>query len=206
MITVLMPVYNGESYLREAIESILNQTFPDYEFLVVNDGSTDSSPEIVKEYAVEDARIRLIDNRLEKGIVGALNTGLNEAKGDYVARMDADDISLPHRLAEQVRFMDDHPEVGVCGTWMSTIEDGGSRLWFSFPADHERIKIGLLFYTPLAHPTVMIRRAYFEKYGLRYEECFEHAEDYELWTRCVDLFLCAIFPKCSCDTGFMRRV
>lgn len=194
-VTVLMPVYNGETYLDEAIRSILTQTLDNFEFLTVNDSSTDESEKIIKKYAAGDRRIRLINNKKEKGIVGALNSGLDEARGDYIARMDADDLSLPHRLAEQVRFMDDHPDVGASGTWMDTIGETETKLWFPFPADHEHIKIALLFYTPLAHPTVIMRRSFLEQHGLRYKEAFKHAEDYELWERCAHLFRLANIPE-----------
>jgi glycosyltransferase involved in cell wall biosynthesis len=190
-----MPVYNAEAYLSGAIGSILGQTFNDFEFLIVNDNSTDETEAIIKKYMAGDGRIRLANNKKDKGIVGALNTGLEEARGQYIARMDADDVSLPHRLAEQVRFMDDNREVGVCGTWMNTIEEAGSRLWFPFPADHEHIKIALLFYTPIAHPTVLMRRSFLEQHGLRYEETFKHVEDYELWERCAHLFRLANLPQ-----------
>jgi hypothetical protein len=102
--------------------------------------------------------------------------------------MDADDISLPERLQKQVDFMDSHPDVGVCGTWMSPLQTGGRKNWFPYPAQHEAIKVHLLFYTALAHPTVIMRRAFLEKHNLRYEEEWKHAEDYALWARCAGLF------------------
>ncbi len=194
-VTVLMPVYNAGPYLSEAIKSIVGQTFNNFEFLIVNDGSTDGSEQIIKDCIARDGRIRLASNRREKGIVGALNTGLEEARGEYVARMDQDDVSLPERLQKQVKFMDMHPDIGVSGTWMETLGEGDSRLWFPFPVDHEHIKIALLFYTPLAHPTVIMRRSLLEKHGLRYEETFKNAEDYELWERCAHLFRLANIPE-----------
>jgi glycosyltransferase involved in cell wall biosynthesis len=194
-VTVLMPVYNGEQYVGSAIESILSQTFADFQFLIVDDCSTDRSADIIDTYRLKDPRIIVSSNKKEKGIVGALNSGLDEARGDYVVRMDADDLSLPHRLEKQVQFMDGHPDVGASGTWMGTIGETETRLWFPFPADHEHIKIALLFYTPLAHPTVIMRRSFLEQHGLRYEEAFKHAEDYELWERCAHLFRLANIPE-----------
>src|SRR3990172_2066353 len=109
--TVLMPVYNGEPYLASAVESILGQSFADFEFLIIDDGSTDRSCEIVRGYA--DPRIRLLRNSSNRGVIATLNRGLEEAHGEYLARMDADDISLPDRLAQPGAVLDAHPEVGV---------------------------------------------------------------------------------------------
>ena len=112
-VTVLMPVYNCEKYLRESIESILNQTFKDFEFLIINDGSSDKSAEIVESY--NDNRINFVQNEKNIGLAASLNRGLDIAKGEYIARMDADDISLPERLEKQVRFMETNPQIGICG-------------------------------------------------------------------------------------------
>jgi len=113
-VTVLMPVYNGEKYLNEAIDSILGQTFKDFKFLIINDGSTDGTADILKSY--KDSRIKVTNNEKNIGLTKSLNKGLKMAKSEYIARMDADDISLPTRLQKQVEFMDSHPKVGVCGT------------------------------------------------------------------------------------------
>src|SRR5947209_8273467 len=113
-----MPVFNGEQGIREAIDSILGQTYSDFEFLIVNDRSTDGSESIINEYARHDARIVLLHNGKEKGIVGALNTGLENARGEYLARMDADDISVPARFEKQLRFLEEHRDVTVCGAWI----------------------------------------------------------------------------------------
>ena len=115
-VTVLMPVYNGEKYLKEAITSILLQTFDDFEFLIINDGSSDASVDIIQSF--RDPRIRLVHNDTNIGLIATLNKGLKLAHGKYVARMDQDDISLPRRLEKQTYFMDNNPDVGVCGTWI----------------------------------------------------------------------------------------
>jgi len=114
-LTVLMPVYNGGPFLRSAIESILNQDFSDFDFLIIDDGSTDGSHEIAASYA--DPRIRLESNGRNLGLIATLNRGLDLARGTYVARMDADDIAFPDRLSKQLTFMEAHPEIGLCGTW-----------------------------------------------------------------------------------------
>lgn len=176
-----MPVYNGAKYLREAIASILDQSFKDFEFLIINDGSTDNSPEIIAGY--HDARIKVI-NQANQGLSAALNRGLELAAGEYIARMDADDISLPQRLARQVAFMDSHPEVGICGTAAIMIDEAGQELRrASYPLTHEEIKTQLLFNSTFAHPSVMFRRAVLNEHHLRYYN--DKGEDYELWTRAV---------------------
>ena len=119
LVTVLMPVYNGEKYLKEAIESILNQTFKDFEFLIINDGSTDNSVKIIQSF--NDLRIRLIHNESNIGLIKTLNKGLKLSNGKYIARMDCDDVSLPKRLSVQINFMEKHPEIGVCGSWVKII-------------------------------------------------------------------------------------
>ena len=189
-VTVLMPVYNGEKYLCEAIESILNQTFTDFEFLIIDDGSTDRSVEIIKSY--DDPRIRLEVNVSNLKLSKALNKGLDIACGEYVARMDCDDISLPDRLYKQVTFMDNHPEVGICGTWVETFGDLCG-YFLRHPADPETIKAKLFFDSYLAHPTVIMRLASLNKYCLRYANLF--AEDYGLWVKASFLFPLANIPE-----------
>ena len=179
-VTVLMPVYNGETHLREAVGSILGQTYQDYEFLIINDGSTDRSAEIIGSYA--DPRIRLVDNGTNRGLIATLNSGLVLAHGHYVARMDCDDISLPERLAKQVAFLDSHPEIGICGTWFKKIGTGKGKTvrWETNPAS---IRCGLLFDSMVGHPTVMIRNELVKKHALHYDAAYKNAEDFELWYR-----------------------
>lgn len=184
-ITVLMPVYNGEKFLREAIESILNQTFTDFELLIINDGSTDKSVEIIESY--KDPRIRLLHNEKNKGLIYSLNRGIDLASGEYIARMDCDDISLPKRLEKQVAFMDAHPDVGASGTWIKKFGNSGSKVLF-FPIKTEYIKCGFLFNCMLPHPSVMIRKKLFLRNNLYYDPAYNNAEDYELWVRCQKYF------------------
>ena len=181
-VTVLLPVHNAEAYLQPAMDSVLRQTFQDFEFLVVNDASTDRSRGIVQAY--QDPRIRLVDTPSSRGISAALNRGLDEARGDYIARMDADDICIPQRLEAQVSFLDKHPEIGLCGSWVSTFGAGRPRC-FRRPAGPDMIQASLLFENPLVHPSVMFRRTLFESHGLRYQDASNGAEDYELWTRAL---------------------
>ena len=192
LVTVLMPVYNGEKYLKEAIESILNQTFRDFEFLIIDDGSADKSAEIIKSF--NDARIRLERNETNLGLIKTLNKRLGLAKGKYIARMDCDDISLPKRLSVQVNFMEKHPEIGVCGSWVKII---GLKQEFvnRYPQNHEEARAYLLFNTPLAHPSVIIRKDVMEKHELEYDENYKHAEDYELWSRIINYAKVSNIPK-----------
>lgn len=184
-VTVLMPVYNGEKHLREAMDSILNQTFTDFEFLIINDGSTDSSVKIINSY--KDSRIRLIHNEKNLKLIATLNKGLNLACGKYIARMDCDDISLPTRLEKQVIFMDENVDVGICGAWIETIGEIEGDIW-RYPTSHNELKEHSLFYSALAHPTVIFRKEFFRKFDLKYDFDYLHAEDYQLWTRAVHLF------------------
>ncbi len=175
-VTVLMPVYNGSQFLSQAIESILNQTFDDFEFLIFNDGSTDSSANIIRSYS--DKRIKYFDYKKNYGHVYHLNHGIEIAQGKYIARMDADDVSLPKRFIKQVVFMDNNPEVGVCGTWFRIL---GTRHVVRHPIEDVNIRIALLNDSVIGHPTAMIRTALLRQHNLYYESSFVPVEDYLLW-------------------------
>lgn len=183
LVTVLMPVYNGEKHLRESIGSILDQTLEDFEFWIINDGSTDGSERIVNSY--NDSRIKLLRNEMNIGIAETLNRHIRQVRSKYIARMDADDIAFPARLQKQVRFMDENPEVGVCGTWMRLFGDTESIM--RYPASHALIKIDMLFCCPIAHPTVMMRKSIAEEVNILYRTDFQAAQDYELWSRVIDV-------------------
>lgn len=177
-ISVVMPVYNGEKYLREAIDSIINQTFGDFEFLIVNDGSTDKSDEIIRSY--NDSRIVYLQNDGNKGLVYTLNYGISKAKGEFIARMDADDISAPTRFENQVKALEANTDIGICGTWAKII---GSAKVFRVECEDQKIKGLLLFVNQFIHPSVMFRKDILEKNQIRYETSDFPAEDYALWIR-----------------------
>ena len=180
-VTVLLPVYNGERFLRKAIESILNQTFSDFELLIIDDGSSDSTLNIIQSYS--DPRIRLFQNNKNLGLIATLNKGLSLAKGKYIARMDADDISHPSRLAKQFAYLSRHPEVGVLGAAVQIIDDNENTSdKLRFPTGHEVIRWHLCFSDPIVHPSVMIRRGFVNKVG-GYNSDVLHTEDYDLWRR-----------------------
>lgn len=178
-ISVVMPVYNGEKFLRETMDSIFNQTFGDFEFIIINDASKDSTEEIIKSY--EDDRIVYLKNEQNLGVAGSLNRGLETAKGEYIARIDADDIALPSRFEKQADFMDNHPDVGVCGSTVRIFEEDGAERNFVYSETDKSIRVDMLFNSAFAHPSVMIRRALLEKYGIFYNLEYEKAEDYRMW-------------------------
>lgn len=180
-VSVLMSVYNAERYLKDSIESILNQTFNSFEFIIINDGSSDSSLDIINHYKSTDDRIVLID-RENKGLIRSLNEGIGISRGEYIARMDADDISLDTRLEKQYRFMRENSEVGVCGTGTINFGEGIKKSkWFPSSND-KQLKAELLFSSCFAHPSVMIRKSLLVDNNIFYEEEFKHAEDFRLWT------------------------
>lgn len=182
MISVVMSVYNGEPYLSEAIESILQQTYSDFEFVIINDGSTDNSLSIIKSFQEKDERIVLV-SRENKGLIASLNEGIELAKGKYIARMDADDISQPTRFEQQVDFMEKNEAVVVCGTWIEQIYiDGRKPKLTKYYTSSKEIKTQLLFSCPFAHPSVFIRKSTLITNNIRYNNKFVHAEDYYLWT------------------------
>ncbi|MBO5181079.1 MAG: glycosyltransferase [Paraprevotella sp.] len=172
-ISVCMPVYNAAPYLKECIDSILAQTYKDFELLIVDDGSTDGSVDIVRSYC--DPRIRLILN--EHDYISSLNLLLDEARGKYIARMDADDVMMPYRLQAQFGHMEKHTEIGVLG---GGIQKFGKQSGIMTP--HHKVTMqDMINACCIAHPSVMIRASIFKQYGLCYEEKFKYAEDYRLW-------------------------
>ena len=190
-VSVVMPVYNGEEYVGQAIESILSQTYGDFEFIIIDDGSTDHSLEIIKTY--NDLRIVLICNETNLKLIPTLNKGFNLAKGEYIARMDADDISLPGRLARQVEFMDGSPAIGVCGTWAELFGDCGQSFW-RFADQPDAVKCMLLFGCCIVHPSVMIRKKSIET-GFSYSDEYPHGEDYALWVHMAQKYNIANIPE-----------
>ena len=182
MVTVLMAVYNGEQYLRHAVESILNQTLRDFEFLIVNDGSTDASRHILLE--LDDPRVRLIENNRNFGLTKSLNNGIQAASGRYVARQDADDISEPKRLATQVEYMETHPAVAAVGSWCREIDAYGRVVGkMRLPTDANELRWSLLFMCPFIHSGMIMRREIFQNQIGLYDEGFKYAQDHELWLR-----------------------
>lgn len=177
LISVVMPVYNCSAYVGEAINSILNQTFSDFEFIIVDDCSTDDSLSIIRSFASLDKRIKVVCNKRNLGVTKSLNVGLSHARGTYIARMDADDIAVVDRFKLQVELLRSYD---IVGGWIQFMSQSGKRLSVrEYSADvSSRIK----YESPLAHPTVMFKRSLFDAYG-GYDERFNAAEDYDLWLR-----------------------
>ncbi len=178
LVSVVMSVYNGETFLREAIDSVLKQSFTDFEFIIINDGSSDKSLSIIQSY--NDKRIVLIDNDGNKGLIFSLNKGLEIAKGKYIARMDADDICMPERLDLQVKQFLNHPNAMIVGSDYYLL-DGEKNNYIKNISDSDYQKAVLLFTPCFCHPTVMMKNVFKDK-QLFYDKDFIHAEDYKLWT------------------------
>lgn len=175
-----MPVYNGEKYLKSAIDSILNQTFTEFEFLIINDGSTDSSEEIIKSF--NDSRIVYIKHNQNKGIVATLNNGIDISRGKYIARMDADDIALPNRLQEQLNFILAHPDCKICGSRAIAINETGEKISkIRRPFLNDDIKVNHLFRNSFIHPSVIFDTQTVKE--LKYSPNHQYAEDYYLFSQ-----------------------
>lgn len=180
LLTVLMPVYNGEKYLNTAINSILNQTYANFEFLIINDGSTDRSGEIVNSYS--DRRIIYVKSENNKGIVATLNTGLEIGQGKYIARMDADDIAHPDRLERQLNFMLSHPECKLCGTRAIAINENGQEVYkLKRPYLKDDIKVQHLFRNSFIHPSAILDAEVARSF--KYSSHHQYAEDYYLFSQ-----------------------
>jgi glycosyltransferase involved in cell wall biosynthesis len=193
-ISVILPVYNAQSYLRESIESILNQSFQDFELIMINDGSIDGSLSIMESYA--DQRIRII-NQSNAGLPISLNRAIATAKGKYLARQDADDISLPERLSKQVAYLDDHPQCALLGSWAQIlVANALTNRSLAHPHLNSDIQLKLLFFNCFVHSSVMIRKSALEISGLYPEEKEKFPpEDYDLWLRIAKHWEVANLPE-----------
>lgn len=178
LISVLLPVFNAEKYLGKAIESVLNQTYTHFELLLINDGSSDGSKQIIESFS--DARIRFIDNQENRGLIKVLNQGLGLAKGKYIARMDADDICHLERFQKQIDFLENHPDHGVCGTHIKLIDTGEI---IKRPLKDAELRWWIFKGSPLAHPSVLMRREVLVQHELQYHTEAYLVEDFDLWWR-----------------------
>lgn len=181
VVSVIMPVYNAQGYVNAAIRSILGQSAKKWEFLIVDDASTDTSGKIIRKFT--DPRIKILKNKRKLGVARSLNIALERARGNYIARMDADDISLPERLAIQVSYLTTHPNIGVVGSWVFLIDEKGKLIGEKhLPITPEAVKRQLSYVNPFIHSSVMFRKQLFTDYG-GYDPRLEGAEDYDLWMR-----------------------
>ena len=193
LVSVVMSVYNGEKYLREAIDSILNQTFKDFEFIIINDGSTDDTLKIIKSY--KDPRI-MLTSRENKGLVASLNEGIERARGKYIARMDADDISVSERLQLQVEYLESNPCVGLVGSQVALVGGNGKIInpLISRPVDNKDIRLLLGYGTVITHVAVLFKKELIGKVG-GYDEKYYLAEDHDLWCRMAEVTKVHSLPR-----------
>lgn len=191
-ISVLLPVYNAEKYIDQSIQSILNQTYTNFELLIIDDGSTDNSLSVIQCF--DDTRIKIIQNKKNLGLIKTLNKGIDLAQGKYIARMDADDIAMPNRLEKQIAFLENKPQYALVGTQANFIfGDKLSKALFNMETKSEVLPVLSLFTCPFIHPSVMIRTDVLKAF--RYDENFRTAEDFELWTRILKKYPCANLPE-----------
>jgi glycosyltransferase involved in cell wall biosynthesis len=184
-----MPVYNAEPFLKETMDSILRQTFSDFELLTMDDGSTDRSVEIIQSY--NDSRIQYI--MCPHNFIATLNRGLEMAQGKYIALMDADDIMMPNRLQIQYEYMEQHLEIAACGGYMQTFGSGSGTI--QVLTAHDDIVQYMLLGNPMANPTGFIRRAVLMEHHIRYEDGYSFAEDFKLWADIAKVGRLANIPK-----------
>ncbi len=183
-VSILMPVYNAEQYLSQALDSIVSQSFEDWELILINDGSTDRSESIIMDY--DDERIFYIKNPVNLKLIKTLNKGIDYCGGQYIARMDADDICHPDRLKRQVEFLDSHPQVLMCGTAATVIDNSRKKTGniHNLTSD-DYLQINLMFSPSFIHPSMMIRNEVLKQ--SKYDEAYKHVEDYDLWCRIAKL-------------------
>ena len=192
LISIVMSVYNGEKFVKDAIDSILAQSYENFEFIIIDDGSTDNTKIIIESF--DDTRIKFV-SRVNRGLTKSLNEAIQMAGGKYIARMDADDISMPNRLNEQVKFMEQNGGIAMCGSWAQFIDEKGEKgEIYKTPVNDNQIRKKFIFHNPFIHPSVMIRRDILEEIGL-YNECIKYAQDYDLWSRTISKYTTANIPK-----------
>jgi len=180
LVSIVIPLDNGEKYLAECLDSVFAQTYPNWELVIINDGSSDGTENVILRY--QDKRIKYLPNHTNKGIIFSLNRGLQESNGVYIARLDADDVALPSRIEKQVEFLTKNPEYVMCGTYFQTIDSSGRFLKkVEFPANNRDAQSFLLLHNCFCHSSIMMRTNIAKE--LRYDENFQICEDYDLWVR-----------------------
>lgn len=189
LISVIIPIYNAELYIYDSILSIVNQDYSNLEIILINDGSTDSSLNIIQK--INDSRIKIFNNETNQGIVYSLNFGLKIAKGDFIARMDADDISNKNRLQEQLYYLLENQNIDLVGSHYKFMNNG---FFYVLPLNHNDILNQMLISSPIAHPSVFFRRELIDKGDYQYNAEFQYCEDFELWSRLVFKYKFANLP------------
>lgn len=194
-ITIILSVHNSELYLAETLDSIFEQTFTNFELIIIDDCSTDNTREIIKEYTNNNKKCQVYHNSSNQGLTKNLNFGIRYARGRYIARMDADDICAKDRLYIQYSFLENNSDISVVGSWVQFIDKFGTITgFFQPPTTDSLIKWELLFQNPLVHPSIMFRKEIIERFGNYDEKCY-CSQDYELWIRLYFQLKYAIIPK-----------
>jgi glycosyltransferase involved in cell wall biosynthesis len=193
LISVLMPAFNAEKYIGAAITSILNQTFSDFELIIIDDGSTDNTESIISNF--NDHRILLYKNNKNQGLPEALNCGIALATAPILARMDADDISTLDRFKIQYDFLEKNPEIGLVGSWIEGFGEVSRKYIHRYPVNHDAIVAAMIFENPIAHPSVMFRKNVLENLETAYTNRYPWVEDWELWWRFKNVTKIENIPK-----------
>ncbi|MBF0502003.1 MAG: glycosyltransferase [Candidatus Riflebacteria bacterium] len=192
LISVVMSVFNGANFLREAIISVLNQTYSDFEFIIIDDGSSDDSSEIIQSF--NDSRIHFFCNPCNLGLAKSLNRGIELSSGEFIARMDCDDVCIPDRFEIQVEFLKSHDDIGICGSSIYMLQNDSKRR-IQVYLDKYLLSFMLLFHNTMAHPSVMMKKVVLNDFHLRYDENMKAAQDYDFWARCAEVTNLANCPE-----------
>jgi len=191
-LSVIMSVFNGEKYVRETVKSILNQSFRDFEFIIVNDGSTDRTLKILRSF--NDERIKII-NQENRGLTKSLNRGIRGSEGRYIGRIDCGDIAFKKKFEVQLNFLEENRDIWGIGTWANLIDKKGNIVGvLKYPTEYEKIRKVIQRYNPFVHPSLVFRKEMFDEIGL-YDESFEFAQDYDLMLRAVSKFKIVNLPE-----------
>jgi len=186
LVSVLMPCYNVEAYVEESMESILNQTYKNIEVIAIDDCSTDSTKKILHRLSDKDNRIKVVENEKNLKLIDTLNKGIGLCRGEYIARMDADDIALPERIEKEVRFLEENKDHDIVSAQFSTFRTGSSKLYpHKNPVKFEELQAYMLFKSGICHPASMFRKRIFTELGLSFEKEYLHVEDYALWSKAL---------------------
>lgn len=195
LVTVIIPCYNAELYVEAAVRSIMEQTYVNLEIIVINDQSIDQTKAILLELATVDPRIKYVENEHNLKLIGTLNKGIQIAQGEYIARMDADDISLPERIEKQISYMEENPAIGLLGTFIDVFGDEVKPKQLKLPIYHDEIYSYLCVGSAFFHPTVVFRKSVLSANDLKYEDEFYRAEDHALWVKLSSVTKMANIPE-----------
>ena len=195
-VSIIMAVYNGEEFLQDSILSVLNQTYKNFEFVIVNDGSTDNTAKILEEFSKNDSRIKIVNNIENIGLTKSLNRGIRESVGEYIARLDAGDLSTPDRIEREVDFLNKNKDIGLVGSWMQIIDTEGKTVEeVKYPTEDEIIRHDLIGYNPFVHSSIMFRRGVGQKAGF-YNEVYKYAQDYNFYFQLLPHTKFSNIPAC----------